>query len=261
MIDTSKILAGLTAGLRDPLLHTFQEITSNYLEHRWEPSELNGGKFCEVVYSIADGSVSGRMPAVPSKPANMRDACRALEELPKNPSLVGDRSFRILIPRLLAGLYEIRNNRGVGHVGGDVDPNFMDATVVFNVASWILAELIRIFHGVSTKDAQEVVDALIERKIPLVWEIEGIKRVLDPKMSTRNQVLVFLLRATTWESERHLFDWTEYSNPTVFRSKVLGPLHSARLIEYDGKNQRARISPLGILEAEQNILGSKIPKA
>jgi hypothetical protein len=260
MIDSSKILAGLPSGLRTPLLETFQEIASNYLEHRWEPSELNGGKFCEVVYSISSGSVGGLMPATPSKPANIRDACRALEEIPKNHGLVGDRSFRVLIPRLLVGLYEIRNNRGVGHIGGEVNPNFMDATIVFGLASWILAELIRIFHAVSAKEAQEVVDALIERKIPLVWEIEGTKRVLDPKMSTRNQVLVLLLRATTWELERNLFDWTEYSNPTVFRSKVLSPLHSARLIEYDGKSQRARISPLGILEAEQNIIGSKVAK-
>jgi hypothetical protein len=260
MIDPSKILAGLPKGLRGALLETFQQIASNYLEHRWEPSELNGGKFCEVVFSIASGSISGSMPAAPSKPANMRDACRALEELPRNPGLVGDRSFRILIPRLLVGLYEIRNNRGVGHVGGDVDPNFMDATVVFSLASWILAELIRILHTTSTKEAQEVVDALIERKIPLVWEIEGTKRVLDPKMSIRNQVLVLLLRATTWESEKNLFDWTEYSNPSVFRLKVLGPLHTNRLIEYDKKNQRARISPLGVLETEQDILGSRVAK-
>jgi hypothetical protein len=123
-----------------------------------------------------------------------------------------------------------------------------------------LAELIRILHATSTKEAQEVVDALIERKIPLIWEIEGTKRVLDPKMSIRDQVLVLLLRATTWESEKNLFDWTEYSNPSVFRSKVLGPLHTNRLIEYDRKNQRAQISPLGVLQAEQDILGSRVPK-
>ena len=105
-----------------------------------------------------------------------------------------------------------------------------------------------------------MVDALIERKIPLVWEIEGTKRVLDPEMSTRNQVLVLLLRATTWEAEKNLFDWTEYSNPSVFRSKVLGLLHTNRLIEYDRKNERARISPLGVLEAERDILGSRVAK-
>src|SRR5580698_605737 len=134
MIDLSKVLIGLPTGLREPLLKTFREIASNFLEHRWEPSELNGGKFCEVVYSIIAGAIKKNFPSSPSKPSNMRDACQALEKMPANSDLVGDRSFRIQIPRLLTSLYEIRNNRGVGHIGGDVDPNFMDATAVFSLA-------------------------------------------------------------------------------------------------------------------------------
>jgi len=60
----------------------------------------------------------------------------------------------VLIPRLLPVLYEIRNNRGVGHVGGDVDPNHMDAEAVQAMASWVMAELVRIFHGVKTEEAR-----------------------------------------------------------------------------------------------------------
>lgn len=257
MIDPSKVLGRLPAELRDPLLATFHEIASNYIEHRWEPSELNGGKFCEVVFSIIDGAVKGKFPAKPTKPANMRDACQALEKIPPNVKLVGDRSFRILIPRLLPGLYEIRNNRGVGHIGGDVNPNLMDAGAVYNLASWILAELVRIFHGVSTKEAQEIVNALMERKSSLIWEVADVKRVLDPKMAIRDQVLLLLHQKLGWLSDRELVSWTEYSNATVFRAKVLTPLHKARLIEYDGKNNRCRISPLGTREVEEKIIKSR----
>jgi hypothetical protein len=260
MIELSKVLTSLPTGLRDPLLKTFREIASNFLEHRWEPSELNGGKFCEVVYSIIEGAVRRSFPSSPSKPENMRDACQALERLPSSVGLVGDRSFRILIPRFLPVLYEIRNNRGVGHVGGDVDPNFMDATAVFQIASWILAELIRIFHGLPIKDAQEVVDALVERKIPLIWEVGDVKRVLDSKMSARNQVLLLLSRASAWELEKDLVRWTEYSNPTVFRSKVLVPMHKGRLVEHDKEKQRVRISPLGLKEVEEKIINPQAGK-
>ena len=69
--------------------------------------------------------------------------------------------------------YEIRNNRGVGHVGGDVDPNHMDAEAVQTMAGWAMAELVRIFHGVKTEEAQETVDALVERKSPIIWEVLG----------------------------------------------------------------------------------------
>src|SRR3990172_5140682 len=138
MIDPAHLLASLPAGLRAPLLESYKEIGANYMEHRWEPSELNGGKFCEAVYTIIEGQLKGSSAAKPSKPADMVKACRTLETIPEDTMRVGDRSLRILIPRVLQPLYEIRNNRGVGHIGGEVDPNFMDATAVYSMASWIL---------------------------------------------------------------------------------------------------------------------------
>jgi hypothetical protein len=75
MIEATKILSGLPKGLRDSLFRTFQEIAANFAEHRWEPSELNGGKFCEVVYTIIHGALSNAFPAKPSKPKDMRAAC------------------------------------------------------------------------------------------------------------------------------------------------------------------------------------------
>lgn len=254
MIDPTKVLSGIPSGLRDPLLKSYEEITTNYVEHRWEPAELNGGKFCEVVHSIISGVLKGSFPAKPSKPKDMVAACRSLETLPANPSLPGDRSLRILIPRMVQPLYEIRNNRGVGHIGGDVDPNFLDATAVYGMSSWILAELIRIFHSISTKEAQETVDILVERKHPLIWEFEDTRRVLNPKMSKSDQAILLLHAKPAWVSERDLVTWVEHSNPNVFREKILRPLHKARLVEYDEKQHRIRISPTGVNYVEQQLI-------
>jgi hypothetical protein len=254
MLDSSKILAGIPAGLRDPLFRSDQEIVTNFAEHRWEPSELNGGKFCEATYSVINGVIAGHFPPAPSKPKNMVLACRALEGAPAVPSRVGDHSLRILIPRLLPALYDFRNNRGVGHIGGDVDPNFMDASVVYAMASWTLAELVRVFHEVSTKEAQETVDALVERKIGIVWEVEQIRRVLDPEMNKEDQALVLLYSKPSWVAEKELFNWVEYSTLTMFRRNVLRSLHTKRMIEYDEQQRRARISPLGSKHVEQQIL-------
>jgi hypothetical protein len=257
MIDSKSLLAGLPEGLRDPLIASYREIISNYAEHRWEPAELNGGKLSEVVYTIIEGAISGSFAAKPSKPPNMIKACRALEEKPAVSSRVGDRSFRILIPRVITALYEIRNNRNVGHVGGEVDPNHMDATAVLSMSSWVVAELVRIFHSVSTKVAQDSVDALIERKIPLIWEFEGVHRVLDPKMSAKDQTLLLLHQKISWVDEKDLVSWVEYSTLTMFRTRVLEPLHGDRLIEYDRKTRRARISPKGSKDVEVRIIESR----
>ena len=257
MIDPAHLLASLPAGLRAPLLESYKEIGANYMEHRWEPSELNGGKFCEAVYTIIEGQLKGSSAAKPSKPADMVKACRTLETIPEDTMRVGDRSLRILIPRVLQPLYEIRNNRGVGHIGGEVDPNFMDATAVYSMASWILAEIVRIFHSITTKEAQEIVDELVERRHPLIWDVEGVRRVLDPDMSKADQSLLLLYSKPAWVSEKDLVQWVEYSTLSMFRKHILIPSHDARLMEYDQSQGRVRISPLGSADVESRILKTR----
>ncbi len=254
MLNAASAFASFPSGLRAPLLERYREIARNYAERRWEPAELNGGKFCEVVFTILEGALLGRFAQAPAKPPNLIDACRTLESQRAQPCRVGDRSLRVLIPRALVTLYEIRNNRGGGHVGGDVDPNFLDATLVFAMASWVMAELVRVFHGLSTEEAQRVVDGLVERKIPIIWELEGTRRVLDPNLSTRDQTLLLLYSQVGWISERDLASWVEYSGAAKFRKRILAPLHEQRLIEHDENNGRAMLSPRGVAEVESRLL-------
>lgn len=257
MVDATAVLGHLPNGLRDELLESFEEIASRYAEHRWESAELNGGKFCEVVYTILHGALTGTYAAKASKPTKMLQACQALEQIPKNTARVGDHSLRILIPRLLPALYDIRNNRGVGHVGGDVNPNYLDATAVYGMSSWILAELIRVFHNISTQEAQDVVDTLVERKHPLIWDIGHIRRVMDAKMKPKDQTLVLLHGKPGWVSAGDLWQSVEYSTMSNFRSQILAELHKNRLIEFDRKTDAARISPLGVADVEKRILATK----
>ena len=135
MISASTILSNIPDGLKDPLIEEYNSIVQNYMEHRWSPSELSGGKFCEIVYTILNGFPNS-FPSSPSKPNNFVDACSRLENKTNVP-----RSFAMLIPRLLPALYEIRNNRGVGHTGGDVNPNHMDAVAVLSMSNWIMGEI------------------------------------------------------------------------------------------------------------------------
>lgn len=257
MINATTLLAALPGGLRTPLIECFQLILRNYVERRWEPAELNGGKLCEIVYTIVDGALAGTYAASPSKPANMVGACRALEGRPANTARVGDRSLRILIPRLLPVLYEIRNNRNVGHVGAEVNPNHVDAVAVLSMASWVMAELVRIFHNVTLVEAREAVESLAERRHPLVWEVEDKKRVLDTTLSKSDQSMILLYSEQGWINVPQLQDWVEYANTTQFKNRILKPLHDGRFIEFDTANNRARIAPPGIQRVEDTLLKSR----
>jgi hypothetical protein len=116
-----------------------------------------------------------------------------------------------------------------------------------------MAELVRIFHGVTTAEARDTIDALVERKSPVIWEVEGVKRVLDPYMSAKDKVLMHLHHSTGWVPVADLCKWVEYSNASMFRRVVLKPLHHKRLIEFDAENGRAKISPSGAKVVEDKL--------
>ena len=250
-IAASAVLASISSTLRDELFQAFNEILTNYRERRWEPSELNGGKLCEVVYTILRGHVDGKFPSRASKPRNMLDACKALEAADAQQF---SRSVRIQLPRMLVALYEIRNNRGVGHVGGDVDPNLMDASAVLAMSKWVLAELIRIFHSVTTDAAELTVEAVVERTIPVVWEFNGKLRVLNSHLSMREKTLVLLYHHGNRAIEENVLrDWVEHSNSSAYRSGILTKCHREKLIEYDVRTKLVALTPLGVAFVENNI--------
>ena len=238
-MDLSQFLPAIPDGLKKPLLAEYGIITQKFLEGNWRDSSLSGGLFCEIVYTILEGYGSGSFASAPSKPRNFVDACKRLENYSNVP-----RSLQILIPRLLPPLYEIRNNRNVGHAGGDVDSNQMDATAVVSNASWIMGELIRVFHNTTLDDAQEIVDRITSRKIPLIWDSGRVKRVLNPKISFTNQILLLLSTESKKVDTEILFEWLDYSNKTYYR-RMLKDLHKKRMINLSKNFKTVELLPPG----------------
>jgi len=250
MLTPSNILRNIPDGLRNPLIDEYNSIVQNFMEHKWSPSELSGGKFCEIVYSILNGYPNNYLLS-PAKPPNFVDACRRLENKSSVP-----RGFQILIPRLLPALYEIRNNRGVGHVGGDVNPNHMDAVAVLSISNWIMGELIRVFHNVGIDEAQALVDFLIERRIPIIWQSDEIKRVLIPSLSISDQILLLILYSSSKVSIDNLLLWLDYDNKN-YLIKTLTNLHKDRFIEFSRQDQLVEILPPGVSFIEKKIIELK----
>jgi len=150
----------------------------------------------------------------------------------------------------MVGLYDIRNNRGVGHSGSDVDPNRMDARFVLYASKWLVAEVIRLLHTLNTEEATAVVDALVEREVPWVWSEEDKKRLLRLGMTWKQQTLVMLLTETNEVAEADLLGWLEHPSLASFRKDVLRPLHKLRQIEYDVDRRTVRLLPPGVAAAE-----------
>ncbi len=247
MSQTAQAIIDIPDCLYKPLIDEYRNIIRNYMERKWTPSELSGGKFCEIVYTILDGFSSGNYAPYPIKPDNFVAACRRLETNTSNP-----RSFQILIPRILPAIYDIRNSRGVGHVGGDVDPNYIDASAVLSMTSWVMAELIRVFHNMPIHDAQKLADSLVDRRTPLVWQSGDIRRVLKPDLTIRYQILLLLSSSSTPIATADLLRWIEPSNRSYFY-RILRDMHSSRLIELSSDETILELLPPGMIAVEQFI--------
>ena len=251
--DPKTAFAELPAALAKDLLDAYAEIVINFAEGRWEPSELNGGKLCEAVYTIIDGYMGGTYQPRAAKPKSMAAACQKLETTYPG----AHRSPRIQIPRMIVALYEIRNNRGVGHAGGDVNPNQMDATAVLYMSKWLMAELVRLLHGLTTDEATELVEVLVEREIALVWKWGDKRRVLKTGLTLKQQVLL-LLSSVNEATDAELVVWLEHKRVGDLRKNVLRPMHAARLIDYDVMTMELRLLPPGIAEAEALLRAHKL---
>jgi len=78
-----------------------------------------------------------------------------------------------------------------------------------------------------------LVEALVEREIPIVWRIDDKVRVLDTSLSIKDKSMILLHAAPGPVAETDLCAWVEHSNASVFRRDVLKKAHKARLLEYD----------------------------
>lgn len=233
------------ADVVDALLGAYREIEANYIVKKWKASELDAGHFVEAARRIIEFVLLAKYTPVNHPLSHFTDAV-----LKQYEQSSGDESFRLLIPRALKAIYNIRNKRGVGHISG-VSPNEMDATYILYTAKWVLAELVRLVSGAPIADTQRAVDAIVERRLAAIWKEGDVTRILDTRIKARDQILVLLYDASP-QSEAQLQTSVEYQNRTKFRA-ILRTLHRARLIflQDDG---RCIISPLGVVEAEAILL-------
>ncbi|NGP90257.1 hypothetical protein [Fodinibius halophilus] len=228
--------------ISDHLVSSFLEIEENFVIKKWKPSELNAGHFVEAVRRIIELELFGKYTPFNNKLPHFNDS-----ELQRYERQKGHESFRMLIPRILKAIYNIRNKRGVGHIS-DISPNEMDATLILYNVKWVLAEIIRLNSNLKPEETQQIINKIVERDIQLLWKDGEVKRILNPNILAKDKVLVLLYDESPMPAEK-IRGIIEYKNSYNFK-KILKGLHSDRLIEFDDDNI-CKISPTGITEAEK----------
>jgi hypothetical protein len=228
------------------IVDSHAEIVRHYALRNWKTAGLDAGHFVEAVRRFIEHKLFGQSTPIGKSLPKFNDGALKSYE-----SASGDESYRILIPRVLFGVYAIRNKRSIGHLSA-VAASQLDAMLLMNSAKWIVAELVRLNATGSAEDTRRLIEVIIQREIETLWQEGGIVRVLNTSMKTSSKILVLLtLRGD--QSPDQLRGIIEYKRAGDFL-KILRDLHNNRLIELT--NELVIISPKGIAEAEKLLATS-----
>ncbi|MGT2438152.1 hypothetical protein ACU4GH_22585 [Bradyrhizobium betae] len=247
-------LAGVPATFRGRIIKAYLELKARSAEAKHDAAGVSAGKLCETVVRLIQHELTGAFTPFGQQINNMAKVC---EQFAQTPTTSGNDSLRLVLPKAISLVFTLRNKRGIGHVGGDVDANPIDGATIARVSDWILCEMIRMYHTMSLEEAEALVSSLAERSVPDVWDVGGTKRVLRNDLSYPEKTLL-LLYASTQPTVlvEDLYEWTKYSDLAMYRSNVLRRLDDKNMILYNVDEGSATISPLGIKEVEEEILST-----
>ncbi|MDO4967214.1 MAG: hypothetical protein Q4E70_00380 [Candidatus Saccharibacteria bacterium] len=244
------VLLSLPTNLRQSLLEEFDGVLTAFTRSDWEKVGLKSGRFCECVYTVINGYPNSYSDTV-EKPRNFTDSCNQLQGNTKIP-----RTTKTIICNLLVSTYNMRNLRDIGHVQNDIDSNYMDALFLIRACKWMLSELIRIIDGKKPNTANAAIEQLSNTDVPVIWiSPNGLKRVLVENASYKEKILALLCSQRSGSMGlKELFISLEYSNLSVFKKKVLLPLHKECLIDYRVGYDNVTITPKGRRSAEKFLM-------
>jgi len=175
--------------LLDKIFESYQLISEHYYLSKHRPCCFEGGRFAEVAIRMLQQVFTGTHIPLGKSITNFSNEVLKLEKADKTKYT---ESLRIQIPRTLQVIYDIRNKRDIGHVGGDVDANFSDATLSLVSCNWVLTEFIRIYYTSDITTAQNIVNSIVKIRIPLIQDFNGFLKILKPDLKLPSKILAFL---------------------------------------------------------------------
>lgn len=227
----------------------FTNAVNDFGQGDWEDGIGKTGKFVEAILKVVATHCE-----VPFESGRKFKADRVMNALGQLADGSYDDSLRLLIPRACRVIYDIASNRGARHDPDEIDPNSMDANVVMPVSAWILAEAIRYAQkgAVDPSQAKDLVESLVEKKYPVVEDVQGRIYLHAKKKSAVDVGLVILARRYPRRVSRDdLIAAIKRNGFTLENAKVAAG-RVAKFVDDDETGQLRLLAP-GLKRAEKII--------
>ena len=177
----------IDASLAEQLVDSYTKMQQRYYAGDWQPSELDGGQFCEAVaralYQLDTGTTIDNLPG---------DIIGFLRsKSPPSPHLI-DTKDRDHFCRVLQTTYKFRSDRGVAHISSKYTANHLDATLIVANVKWMFAEFLRLAWKRDRSEIVAIIESIIQLEHPLIHELDGKPLVLTNLLSASEEILMLL---------------------------------------------------------------------
>lgn len=243
-----------TKHIKAALAH-FDRAVNDFGRSNWEDGIAKAGKFVEAVLKAVATHCG-----VAFDSGRKFKADSVMTALTQLPHASYDDSLRLLVPRACIIAYDVASNRGARHDPDEVDPNVMDANLVLPICSWILAEMLRYAQKgvVDPSQARDLVEALVERKYPVVEEVDGRIYLHAKKKSAVDVGLVVLARKYPSRVDRDELVKAINRNGFTLKNAKVAVGRLARFVDDNGAGE-LRLLATGLERADE-IIGDALKK-
>lgn len=192
LIDKATLVAQLAPpldrSLTEALVDELISLERRFIQRDWEPAQLDGGQFCEILGRIIYHQDSGNLNL------NRKfEECISYVVNEQVPHAIVPRSDALHICKVINTAYKFRSARGGVHISASYKPNHMDSKVIIEMVRWAFADTLRKFwSGVDREQVAKAVRELLSFDVPCIGRFEEVILVQRTDLSAEEEVLVLL---------------------------------------------------------------------
>jgi hypothetical protein len=245
MLNAIKNALGQKVGdgkLVENLFFSYEKICEEFVAQKPVDLLQNAGLFVESALRVAEHLVLGNHIPLEKK----FDVDASIQKLEKASGVEG---LRIHVARLSRVVYDFRTQKKAVHLKA-IDPRVIDASLIFNIANWIILELLKESGIPKAEDAMRI---LFTRKIPLVQSVGGMLRTTNPKLLGTQRILMLLYAVPEGLTEEQLLGSTKQKIRTMDHLRKDLKNMDGRDLVHCGTDGRWVLFGMGFSEAEKLI--------
>jgi len=191
LVEKQQLLARISPPLDNllaqQLLEEFISMERRYIQRDWEPTELDGGQFAEVLARILYHRDSGNL----SQNKDFGDCLDYVEE-DKNRHDIAPRRDALHVAKVLRTIYKFRSQRGAVHVSPTYKANAMDSKFLVEAVRWCMMETLRMFWQGDKEKVAKAIRELLQFDVPCIGTFEEAILVQRTDLTAEEELLVLL---------------------------------------------------------------------